>query len=417
MTFVSYLRVSTEKQEASGLGLEAQRQAVAHYVASHSARRVDGTRGGDVMGPPLELIFQKNPESDLIAEFVEIESGAKSDRPQLQAAMHRAKVTGSVLLVAKLDRLSRDPDFLGALMTKGVDFQAVDNPNANKLTVRILAAMAEHEREMISRRTKEALAALKAQGVKLGNPNGAAALRRAKPHDRGVVSRQTTATERAEGARADIGGAILCGARTYAQIAEVLNANRVKAPRGGRWLASTARRATILLGLREGGHVVRPARVEGDVAYLTLTKGYEAVIDAADLPLVGGYNWYAETTAYGDLVYARRAWGRGADKGSETLHRALMKPPADMVVDHRDGDGLNCRRYNMRVCTHTQNLQNSRTRVNPHGKGVHPRGDRFIAVITINGKITKLGKFKTAAEAKAAYDAAALEHFGEFARP
>ncbi|MGI4951184.1 MAG: recombinase family protein [Janthinobacterium lividum] len=131
--FVAYYRVSTAKQGASGLGLEAQRQAVAQHL-----------NGG---------------EWKLLAEFVEVESGKRSDRAQLAAALDRCKLTGATLLVAKMDRLSRNLHFLTGLQNAGVKFVAVDNPQANNLTVHILAAVAQAEGEAISARTKAALAA------------------------------------------------------------------------------------------------------------------------------------------------------------------------------------------------------------------------------------------------------------------
>jgi DNA invertase Pin-like site-specific DNA recombinase len=114
----------------------------------------------------------------VIARFVEVESGKLADRPELAKALHLAKVTGAVLLIAKLDRLSRNAAFLLTLRVSGVRFVAADMPEAYDLTVGIMALVAEQEREAISRRTKEALAAARARGVKLGNPNGAAALKR-----------------------------------------------------------------------------------------------------------------------------------------------------------------------------------------------------------------------------------------------
>jgi DNA invertase Pin-like site-specific DNA recombinase len=149
--FVGYLRVSTEKQGRSGLGLEAQRKAVEDYL--HGGRW------------------------QLLAEYVEIESGKRSDRPELKKAITHAKATGATLVIAKLDRLSRNVAFISNLMEGGVEFVAADIPMANRLTVHVLAAVAEHEREMISQRTTAALAAAKARGIKLGNPNGARALR------------------------------------------------------------------------------------------------------------------------------------------------------------------------------------------------------------------------------------------------
>ena len=145
--------MSTARQGLSGLGLEAQRKAIEDFAASRGA--------------------------DVLAHFTEIESGRRADRPELAKALHHAKVTGATLVIAKLDRLSRNAAFLLALRDSGVRFVAVDMPEANDLTVGIMALVAEAEREAISRRTKEALAVAKARGVKLGNPNGAEALRRA----------------------------------------------------------------------------------------------------------------------------------------------------------------------------------------------------------------------------------------------
>ena len=139
--FVAYLRVSTNKQGHSGLGLEAQQAAVAAFT------------GGEI-----------------IAEYVEIESGRKADRPQLAAAIAHCRRVGATLVVAKLDRLSRNVAFVSALIESGVEFVAVDNPNANRLTIHILAAVAEEEARAISTRTKAALAAAKARGTKLGTP-------------------------------------------------------------------------------------------------------------------------------------------------------------------------------------------------------------------------------------------------------
>src|SRR3954452_10651825 len=142
--FISYLRVSTDKQGQSGLGIEAQRKAVEDYL-----------NGG---------------RWELLREYVEVESGKRSDRPQLLAALAHAKATGAKVVIAKLDRLARNVAFISNLMESGVEFVAADMPMANRLTVHVLAAVAEHEREMISQRTKAALAAAKARGVKLGNP-------------------------------------------------------------------------------------------------------------------------------------------------------------------------------------------------------------------------------------------------------
>ena len=150
MQIVSYLRVSTAKQGLSGLGMEAQRAAVAQFTAAGSHASV--------------------------AEFVEVESGRKADRPQLTAALAACRLHRATLVIAKLDRLARNVAFIANLMDGGVEFVACDMPHANRLTLHLLAAIAEHEREMISQRTKAALQAAKARGVRLGNPNGAAAL-------------------------------------------------------------------------------------------------------------------------------------------------------------------------------------------------------------------------------------------------
>jgi len=148
--FIAYYRVSTQKQGVSGLGLEAQKTTVMNYL-----------NGGSWT---------------LIAEYIEIESGKRNDRPELTKAIEHAKRMGATLLVAKLDRLARNLFFITSLMESGVDFVAADMPTANKLTIHILAAMAEYEREQISKRTKEALAAAKVrrkeQNLKpLGNPD------------------------------------------------------------------------------------------------------------------------------------------------------------------------------------------------------------------------------------------------------
>jgi DNA invertase Pin-like site-specific DNA recombinase len=154
--FVAYYRVSTDRQGRSGLGLEAQQKAVRDYL--------DGGAW------------------EIVAEFVEVESGKRADRPELARALDACRKHKARLVIAKLDRLSRNLAFIATLMDSGVEFVAVDNPHANKLTIHILAAVAEHEREMISERTKAALAAAKARGKKLGTPGPG---RRGRAHERG----------------------------------------------------------------------------------------------------------------------------------------------------------------------------------------------------------------------------------------
>jgi DNA invertase Pin-like site-specific DNA recombinase len=140
--FVAYYRVSTTKQGESGLGLEAQREAVARHLGT-----------------------------SLLAEFTEVESGKRSvNRPQLLAALDMCKRKKATLLIAKLDRLARNVHFISGLLESGVEFVAADNPHANKMTIQLLAVFGEFEREQISARTKAALAAAKARGTVLGNP-------------------------------------------------------------------------------------------------------------------------------------------------------------------------------------------------------------------------------------------------------
>ena len=152
--FIAYFRVSTDRQGKSGLGLDAQRDAVMDYL--------NGGRWA------------------LVGEFTEVESGKHADRPELEKALAACKKQRAKLVIAKLDRLSRNLAFIATVMESGVEFVAVDNPHANKLTVHILAAVAQHEREMISERTKAALAAAKKRGQRLGNPGIAEVAKRGR---------------------------------------------------------------------------------------------------------------------------------------------------------------------------------------------------------------------------------------------
>ena len=139
--FIAYYRVSTDRQGRSGLGLEAQTASVRDYVTS---------------------------QGELISEYTEVETGKRADRPQLTKALAHARRINGTLVIAKLDRLARNVAFTATLMEAGTDFLAVDNPNANKLTIHVLAAVAEDEARRISERTKAALKAYKARGGKLG---------------------------------------------------------------------------------------------------------------------------------------------------------------------------------------------------------------------------------------------------------
>lgn len=213
---IAYYRVSTEGQSRSGLGLEAQRQAVTALCQS---------RGWQI-----------------IEEYTEVESGKKADRAQLTAALHHAKVTGGTLVIAKLDRLSRNAAFITALQDSGAKFIAADMPEANELTVHIMAAVAQAERQAIAKRTKEALAAAKARGVTLGNPNGAAALRSAA---KGNAASLQSIKENADSFARDLSPVIdrlrSEGRSSLPQIAAGLNDGGFSTPRGGKWHPSSVK--------------------------------------------------------------------------------------------------------------------------------------------------------------------------------
>ena len=200
--YFAYYRVSTQKQGASGLGLDAQQAAVVSFL--HGQR----------------------PQG----EYVEIESGKKNQRPQLLAAMAAARAAGGVLLIAKLDRLSRNASFILALRDSGVDFVCCDMPDANTLTVGLFAVLAQHERETSSKRTKDALAAKRARGAQLGTPANLTAAAR----HLGLVTRQQNARQHAGVRQAT---ALITSRRaqgvSFRQIAGELNALGFTARRGG----------------------------------------------------------------------------------------------------------------------------------------------------------------------------------------
>lgn len=214
--FIAYERVSTARQGASGLGLEAQRNSIDAFAASRTA--------------------------EVIARFTEVESGRNPNRPELAKALHLSKITGATLIIAKLDRLSRNAAFLLTLRDSGVRFLAVDLPEANDLTVGIMALVAQAEREAISRRTKEALAVARARGVRLGNPNGAEALRRA---GKGAVALRAAvvgnANRHAQDLRAVVEDIRAEGAVSLRAIAAALNARGMMTRRGGQWQVSNVR--------------------------------------------------------------------------------------------------------------------------------------------------------------------------------
>ncbi|SDG08184.1 recombinase family protein [Sulfitobacter delicatus] len=214
--FVAYERVSTARQGRSGLGLAAQRKAIDDFMAVRNAAVID--------------------------RFTEVESGRRNDRPELEKALQRARLTGATLVIAKLDRLSRNAAFLLTLRDSGVAFLACDMPEANDLTVGIMALVAQQEREAISRRTKEALAAAKARGVRLGNPNGAAALRRA---GKGGEALRAAVAANADAFAADLAPVVEAiraeGHTTLRAIAEELNRQGIRTRRGRCWHVSTVR--------------------------------------------------------------------------------------------------------------------------------------------------------------------------------
>lgn len=216
--FIAYYRVSTDRQGRSGLGLDAQRAAVARHAAG---------AGGIVC-----------------AAFEEVESGKRSDRPQLAAAMAESRARRAVLLIAKLDRLARDAHFLLGLEKAGLEFVAVDMPHANRLTIGIMALVAEEEALAISSRTRAALAAAKARGVVLGNPR----LRAGNGEAAAVATEawQRDAAKRAADVLPFITAARRAGATSLRQIAAALTARGVRTPMGRDvWGASQVRRVLL----------------------------------------------------------------------------------------------------------------------------------------------------------------------------
>lgn len=209
MRTINYYRVSTAKQGRSGLGLDAQRAAIDAYCSSHICE-------------PL-------------AEYTEVESGKRDDRPELIKALHHAKVTGATLVIAKLDRLSRNMAFLATLQDAGTKFIAADMPEANELTIHIMAAMAQAERKAISKRTKEALAAAKARGQKLGNPMGARAFGPYKGNKPAVDAIKAKAKAFATDIIPIIEAVRTEGHTSLRAIAAELNDRGIVTARGGTW--------------------------------------------------------------------------------------------------------------------------------------------------------------------------------------
>ncbi|SFF03382.1 recombinase family protein [Spirosoma endophyticum] len=198
--YVAYYRVSTKEQGDSGLGLEAQRTAVAGFI-----------------------------KGVILAEYTEVESGKNNQRLQLAEAINRAKKEGAILIIAKLDRLSRNASFIFALRDSGVNFQCVDLPDANTLTIGIFASLAQHERELISARTKAALAAKIAQGAKLGKPENLTAQGQQKG---GETTRRNAVVDPANRRAFSVADIMFKAGKNYSQIADYLNQSGFQTVRG-----------------------------------------------------------------------------------------------------------------------------------------------------------------------------------------
>lgn len=220
--FVAYYRVSTDKQGRSGLGLEAQEKAVSDFLNGGSWR--------------------------LSASFTEVESGRNNARPELAKALAACRVHNATLVIAKLDRLSRNAHFLLGLQEAGVKFVAVDMPHADNFTVGILAMVAQKEAEMISQRTKAALGAAKARGVKLGGDRGnLTSKERTQGNMNSIATRKAKANDRAKDLEPIL--TELKGMSLNAK-ANALNLRGIFSPRGCEWTAMSVRRELIRLGLR-----------------------------------------------------------------------------------------------------------------------------------------------------------------------
>ncbi|AMG76312.1 recombinase family protein [Sphingopyxis granuli] len=214
--FISYYRVSTQKQGRSGLGLEAQRRAVADYL-----------NGG---------------EWELLDEFVEIESGRRKDRPQLKAALEMCRRKKATLVIAKLDRLARNVAFVATLLEGRIKFICCDMPEADSTMLQIYSAIAEREAAKISERTKAALAAAKARGKQLGWSIPDRIEEQKVAAQRGAAANRDQAQRFASNVLPIVDSIRAAGIRSLAATAEALNARGIATARGGRWHAATVRR-------------------------------------------------------------------------------------------------------------------------------------------------------------------------------
>lgn len=203
--YITYYRVSTAKQGRSGLGMEAQQHAVAKFTE----------------------------QSNVIRSFTETETGKRADRPELLAAMAACRAHGAILLIAKLDRLARNVAFVATLMQSDVKFVACDMPDADPFRLHIESAIAEEEARKISARTKAALAAAKARGVKLGGDRGYRIT--SADRDAGNKARIAAASQKALNVMPMIEEAQTSGASSLSQIGQYLNDQGIQTARGGRW--------------------------------------------------------------------------------------------------------------------------------------------------------------------------------------
>ena len=224
-SLIPYYRVSTRRQARSGLGLEAQQAAVQDYQSREGAT--------------------------VLSAYTEVETGKRADRPELAKALAHARRAKATLVVAKLDRLARNVAFTSALLEAGVEFICCDNPHANRLTIHILAAVAEDEARRISDRTKAALAAAKRRGVKLGAARPESRNLTDSARRKGTEAAAKVVQEQADEAYADLRDflADLRPALSYQQIAHVLNLRGERTRRGKAWSDVAVRRACRRLGL------------------------------------------------------------------------------------------------------------------------------------------------------------------------
>ena len=214
--FVSYVRVSTKDQGRSGLGVEAQKETVRQFL-----------NGGNWQ---------------LVGEFEEHESGKRNDRPKLRAALDMCKMKGATLIIARLDRMSRNAAFITALMDSKVKFLCCDMPTANEFTITVMAALAQQERANISRNTKAALAAAKARGVELGNVRNATPEGRLKGNLNSAKARQQIAADRKEALKGVV-ASMYQTEGSFQKVADRLNREHYEAPRVGcSWHANTVKR-------------------------------------------------------------------------------------------------------------------------------------------------------------------------------